>query len=115
MSVDYIVSNFGSESAAAFEVYLWANRSTPPTVADAPDLIFPVSFIAPGASVFDFQYITSSITGGTAYAVVDPLNIIAEADETNNIKDIAVKSGYSEETLKNHFTALQRLDLIKSV
>ena len=70
-----------------------------------------------GGEPFLTKYHLHQTIGGKVNPESQIINnwIFHMADGTKNLKDIAVKSGYSEETLRNHLTTLVAHNLVKSI
>ncbi|MDH4190577.1 MAG: hypothetical protein OEW21_10260, partial [Betaproteobacteria bacterium] len=84
--VTYTASNPAANAAGAFNVDIWSNSASVPTLAMVGQSTATIAAgLAPGASVTGSVTIPDTGASGTAYAIVDTTNAIAEGIETNNV------------------------------
>ncbi|MCL4830797.1 MAG: IPT/TIG domain-containing protein [Caldilineaceae bacterium] len=90
-----IVRNVGTESVAGRRVYLYIDPVDRPPTKDTPATKeFVVGVVWPAGDSMTVEYaeftFTTSGCNHVVYAVVDPLELIAESDETNNRAQVDV-------------------------
>lgn len=85
VTVNYTVYNDGLTAAGPFNVALWSDAASAPTIGTVGQASATIASLAAGASVTGSVVIPNAATAGTAYAIVDTANAIAETDETNNV------------------------------
>lgn len=85
VTVNYTVSNLGSSTSSAFNVDVWSNSASAPTMGAAGETALAISPLAGGASYTGSATIANANATGTAYAIVDTGNVVAETNEANNI------------------------------
>ena len=83
--VNYKVTNAGASAAGAFRVDLWSNSTSAPVVGAAGESFATHASLGVGATVSGSLTISNAGASGTAYAIVDSPNAVAEAVETNNV------------------------------
>ncbi len=91
VTIDYDVTNNGARGISTYSIDFWADRAEIPTTDSEQGEARHVSSIycvAPGQTVSnETATITTDITSGTAYVVMDRGNSIDEVDESNNVSD----------------------------
>ncbi len=85
VTVNYTVYNDGITAAGPFDVALWSDAASAPTVGTPGQVSATIASLAAGASTTGSVTIPNAANGGTAYAIVDTANAIAETNETNNV------------------------------
>lgn len=85
VTVNYTVYNDGLTAAGPFDVALWSDAASAPAIGTAGQVSATIASLAAGASVTGSVVIPNAANAGTAYAVVDTANAIAETNETNNV------------------------------
>jgi hypothetical protein len=85
VAVNYTVYNDGLTAAGPFDVALWSDAASAPTIGTVGQVSATIASLAAGASVTGSVVIPNAANAGTAYAVVDTANAIAEKNETNNV------------------------------
>jgi subtilisin-like proprotein convertase family protein len=83
------IRNAGPGDAGSFDVELWAEAASAPTMGDVGDTTETFNFTSfpLSAGAYTSRVITMPVTqaNAIAYAIVDTGNLVAETDETNNI------------------------------
>jgi hypothetical protein len=86
VTVNYTVSNRGLNPAGAFAVTLWSDSASAPAVGSAGQATSAtITSLAAGATATGTASIANAGIGGTAYAIVDNANVVAEDNENNNV------------------------------
>lgn len=104
MTLTATLRNVGSEKVAGRRVYLYINPTErPPLTTTVPTKEFVVGLEWPAgdAQMVEYGNFSINMTGcdNVAYVWVDPLNRIAEADETNNRQEIHFCVSYPNGTI----------------
>jgi hypothetical protein len=99
VSVTVTVKNVGTQSVPGRRVYLYIDPpDRPPTASTPATKEFVVALEWPPGSEMTLEYAEFTFAqpgcNHVIYAWVDPLDRIAEADETNNLKQISVCGEY---------------------
>lgn len=87
VTVCYTASNPTAYAASAFNIDLWSNSASVPTIGSTGQMTVTIAAgLAAGATVSGCALpIANAGASGTAYAIVDTTNLVAEGIETNNI------------------------------
>jgi hypothetical protein len=85
VTVNYTVTNLGSSTSSPFNVDVWSNSASAPTVGSTGQSTAAIPALAGGASYTGSVAIANASATGTAYAIVDTSNAVAETNEGNNI------------------------------
>jgi subtilisin-like proprotein convertase family protein len=83
------VYNKGAGNAGSFDVELWPDLASAPTVGDVGTQTVSFDFssypLPPGAFTSKTVTVPTTLATGTAYAIVDTAGALPESDETNNV------------------------------
>jgi hypothetical protein len=85
VTVNYTVTNGGSSASAPFNVDIWSDSASTPTVGSNGQSTVQIPTLAGGASHTGSVTIANTSVTGTAYAIVDTTNAVVETSETNNV------------------------------
>jgi len=93
VTINYTAYNYGYAASGPFNVDLWSNSTSAPTVGTAGQSSVALASLTAGSSYTGTVTLANATANGTAYAIADTLNAVAESNETNNIS-----GGYSWST-----------------
>ncbi len=85
VTIYYTVYNNGNASAGSFYVGVWPHLASTPAQGTLSDDYTSYTGLAAGDSISGSTSVSSSISNGTAYAVVDADQQIDESNEDNNL------------------------------
>jgi len=85
VQVYYSVYNNSAIPAGPFNVDLWSNSASTPTVGSTGEASVTVSSVGAYSTATGSVTIPNTATSGTAYAIVDTTNAVSETNETNNV------------------------------
>lgn len=85
VTVNYTVYNQGIDAAGSFGVTGWSDAASAPTIGAAGLASATHASLAGGASVSGSFVMANAASSGTAYVIVDTVNAVFEASETNNV------------------------------
>ena len=85
VTIYYDVYNNGNADAGAFYVDVWPHLDSPPAQGSLGDGYTQYVGLAAVSSISDSTSVSSSLSGGTAYAVVDADQQVDESNENNNL------------------------------
>lgn len=83
--VTYTVKNNGLANSTGFDVDVWGDLASPPTIGASGDTAGKHTGLAAGAALDGYVFIPSTLASGAAYAVVDTADSIVESEEDNNV------------------------------
>jgi hypothetical protein len=85
VTVSYTAENNGLADASAFYVDVWPNEATPPSLGTTSSTRNSHAGLVVGGRISGTVTLSSPLTSGTAYAIVDTEDSVTESDETNNV------------------------------
>lgn len=85
VAVNYTVNNQGINAAGSFSVTGWSDAASAPTISAAGLASATHASLAGGASLSGSFVMANAANSGTAYVIVDTVNAVLEANETNNV------------------------------
>ncbi|MFV2057755.1 MAG: CARDB domain-containing protein [Thiohalomonadales bacterium] len=83
-TLTYTMSNTGSLAASNFTIAFWEDLAIPPATGDVATASVTIPTLDAGATVTGTIDITTTLTTGSAYAIIDPDGTVVESNETNN-------------------------------
>lgn len=85
LSITYTISNVGATPSGAFQVDVWSNAASIPTMGSIGEQTVNHASLIGAASLTNTITLLTNNTSGIAYAIVDSPNVVTESNETDNI------------------------------